>query len=244
MVIAVVDDTLQDRTAMETMLKQYFGGRGMDFSMEMYSSAEAFLKSYGPGRYSLIFFDIYMGGMNGMEAALRVRRMDGDCHLVFFTSSTDYAVDSYKVQAAYYLMKPLNYGELCAALDRIFGRNESGERELQVELKTGIKAAVPLKKILYLECIRRMPLVHTVDSVIEAVSSFSSLADQLKQDKRFLCCNRSIYVNMDWIREAGDMDLVLKNGEHLPMRVRGRAQIKKDYLRYMLRELRENDKTV
>ena len=49
---------------------------------------------------------------------------------------------------------------------------------------------------------------------------------------------------MDWIREAGDMDLVLKNGEHLPMRVRGRAQIKKDYLRYMLRELRENDKTV
>lgn len=84
-----------------------------------------------------------------------------------------------------------------------------------------------------------MPLVHTVDSVIEAVSSFSSLADQLKQDKRFLCCNRSIYVNMDWIREAGDMDLVLKNGEHLPMRVRGRAQIKKDYLRYMLRELRE-----
>ena len=157
---------------------------------------------------------------------------------------TDYAVDSYKVQAAYYLMKPLNYGELSAALDRIFGRNESGERELQVELKTGIKAAVPLKKILYLECIRRMPLVHTVDSVIEAVSSFSSLADQLKQDKRFLCCNRSIYVNMDWIREAGDMDLVLKNGEHLPMRVRGRAQIKKDYLRYMLRELRENDKTV
>ena len=72
-----------------------------------------------------------------------------------------------------------------------------------------------------------MPLVHTVDSVIEAVSSFSSLADQLKQDKRFLCCNRSIYVNMDWIREAGDMDLVLKNGEHLPMRVRGRAQIQK-----------------
>lgn len=55
MVIAVVDDTLQDRTAMETMLKQYFGGRGMDFSMDMYSSAEAFLKSYGPGRYSLIF---------------------------------------------------------------------------------------------------------------------------------------------------------------------------------------------
>lgn len=49
MVIAVVDDTLQDRTAMETMLKQYFGGRGMDFSMDMYSSAEAFFEILWPG---------------------------------------------------------------------------------------------------------------------------------------------------------------------------------------------------
>ncbi len=244
MVIAVVDDTLQDRTIMETMLNRYFRERGMDLRTDTFSSAEEFLRFYGPGRYDVIFFDIYMGGMNGMEAARQVCRIDADCRLIFFTSSTDYAVDSYKVKAAYYLMKPLEYGELCRALDRICGKPEHGRRELSVALREGLEAGIPFKKILYVDCVRRIPQIHTADSVMAAASSFSALEEQLEKDRRFLCCNRSLYVNMEWIREVEEQNVVMKNGERLPIRVRGRGQVKKEYLRYVLRELRENNETI
>lgn len=244
MLIAIVDDTFQDRAALESMLNRYFGERGMELNLERFSSAEEFLKSFGPGRYDIIFFDIYMGGMTGMEAALQVRRNDGDCRLIFFTSSADHAVDSYKVQAAYYLMKPTDYGELCTALNRICGRPEDRRQELSVVLREGLQAGIPMKKILYVDCIRRIPQIHTLDSVIAAASSFSALEAQVEKDRRFLCCNRSIYVNMDWIRAVEERDVVLKNGERLPIRVRGRSQVKKEYLRYMLRELRENDEKI
>ena len=241
MIIAIVDDTADDRNTLQTMLGRYFTELGRDFKADVYSSAEEFFKSYGPGTYSLIFFDIYMGGMNGMEAALRVRRIDGDCRLIFFSTSRDYAVDSYKVQAAYYLMKPLNYSELQNALNRILSISEEREPELSVALKEGIQAGIPMKKILYVDCIRRTPMIHTMDSVMPAVTAFSAIADQLETDRRFLCCNRAIYVNMDWILGIEERELILKNGERLPIRIRGRAQVKKEYLRYMLQELREND---
>lgn len=96
-----------------------------------------------------------------------------------------------------------------------------------------------MKKILYVDCIRRTPMIHTMDSVMPAVTAFSAIADQLETDRRFLCCNRAIYVNMDWILGIEERELILKNGERLPIRIRGRAQVKKEYLRYMLQELRE-----
>lgn len=241
MTIAIVDDTLQDRMTLETMISRYFSDRGEEIQADKFSSAEEFFKSFGPGRYSVIFFDIYMGKMNGMEAALRVRRSDEECRLIFFTSSADHAVDSYKVRADYYLMKPLDYGELCRALERIWKKPDRQIPELSVALKEGINTGIPFDRILYVDCLKRTSRIHTSESVLTAASAFSELAGQLKQDCRFLCCNRSIYVNMDWIQEIEERDVVMKNGEHLPVRVRGKGQVRKEYVRYMLRELRGND---
>ena len=111
-------------------------------------------------------------------------------------------------------------------------------------LREGLEAGIPFKKILYVDCVRRIPQIHTADSVMAAASSFSALEEQLEKDRRFLCCNRSLYVNMDWIREVEEQNVGMKNGERLPIRVRGRGQVKKEYLRYVLRELRENNETI
>ena len=117
MIIAVVDDTMQDRELLKGMLDQYFSGHQTVPEIQEFESGEAFLEAYEPGHYDIIFFDIYMGGITGMETASLVYERDKDCRLVFFSSSADYAVDSYRVRAAYYLMKPLSYEDLALALD-------------------------------------------------------------------------------------------------------------------------------
>ena len=70
MIIAVVDDTMQDRELLKGMLDQYFSGHQTVPEIQEFESGEAFLEAYEPGHYDIIFFDIYMGGITGMETAL------------------------------------------------------------------------------------------------------------------------------------------------------------------------------
>lgn len=238
MTIAVVDDTRQDRELLKGMLDRYFSEHQTEPEIHEFESGEAFLEVYEPGCYDIIFFDIYMGGITGMETASLVYEKDKNCRLVFFSSSSDYAVDSYKVRAAYYLMKPLNYEALALALDCFTRELLEAGRGLKVTVKGGLEVVVPFNKLLYVESLKRTVRIHTSETVLEAAESFTAVSERLVSDFRFLSCNRGIYVNMDWIQEVGDSVILMKNGETLPVRVRGRAQVKKEYMEYALKDLR------
>lgn len=236
--MAVVDDTKEDRDSLKEMLARYFAGKNVSGSTKEFCSGEEFLYHYRPGQYQVIFFDVYMGGITGMETAQAVYRTDPEVRLIFFTSSSDCAVDSYKVNAAYYLMKPLDYAELSRALDRLFGEAVTDGPGLSVTLKGGASGKIPFKDILYVDCVSRMVNVHTRKKTIAVSDRFQDVSECLAGDSRFLCCNRGIYVNMDWIQEMRGPDLTLVTGECLPVRIRGRGDVKKEYLTYMLRNLR------
>lgn len=235
--IAIVDDTSADRETLKAMLNQYFAGADTLPDMEEFDSGEAFLASYQPKSYQIIFFDIYMEGITGMEAAREVYRQDRDCRLIFFTTSADFAVDSYQVQAAYYLMKPLQYQNLCTALDTFCAVKK--DKKMTVELKGGVEGEVLLRDILYVDCVKRVVRIHRLDQTLIVANRLADIATCLEQNPEFLCCNKGIYVNMDWIQEMMDDELILNNGELLPIRIRGRGQVKKTYLRYALSHMRE-----
>jgi DNA-binding LytR/AlgR family response regulator len=179
MIIAVVDDTMQDRELLKGMLDQYFSGHQTVPEIQEFESGEAFLEAYEPGHYDIIFFDIYMGGITGMETASLVYERDKDCRLVFFSSSADYAVDSYRVRAAYYLMKPLSYEDLALALDCFTRELLEAGRGLTVMVKGGVEAVVPFSKLLYVDSLKRMVRIHTSDTVLEAAESFMAVTGRL-----------------------------------------------------------------
>ena len=239
MMIGIVDDTAKDREILKEMLNRYFEGAGSRPEMEEFQSGEEFLAAYVPERYQIIFFDIYMGGLTGMETAREVYRQDKNCRLIFFTSTADYAVDSYQVRAAYYLMKPLKYEELCQVLDTLGIREEKKDETISVHLKGGVVGEVLLGDILYVDCLRRMVRIHREDRILNVLDRLADIAACLEPYPSFLCCNRGIYVNMDWVRELGDDSLILKNGEELPIRIRGRGEVKRRYMRYALSDFRE-----
>lgn len=238
MIIAVVDDTMQDRELLKGMLDQYFSGHQTVPEIQEFESGEAFLEAYEPGHYDIIFFDIYMGGITGMETASLVYERDKDCRLVFFSSSADYAVDSYRVRAAYYLMKPLSYEDLALALDCFTRELLEAGRGLTVMVKGGVEAVVPFSKLLYVDSLKRMVRIHTSDTVLEAAESFTAVTGRLMPDSRFLCCNRGDLREYGLDSGGGRLCYSSENGETLPVRVRGRAQVKKEYMEYALKDLR------
>jgi DNA-binding LytR/AlgR family response regulator len=236
--IAIVDDRPEDQAELTGLLKRYCAQRRLAAETELFPSAEAMLAAFAPGRFQILFLDIYMGGMSGMDAARRVRRDDPACRLIFFTTSRAFAVESYAVRASYYLTKPIAYDQLCQGMDEACRGLARDAREITV-CSGGMKLQVLLSNILFLDCCNEHPQLHCARRVLTLEDRAADLLPLLTEDDRFLCCNRNTAVNLDWVSRALEEDFLLKDGQTVPIRQRGRAAIKKAFLQYSLRDLRK-----
>ena len=121
--IAIIDDISTDAEDLKNIAVFYFEKKQIQAEIYQFFSAEEFFEDYQPGKFQILFLDIYMNGMTGMEAARRIRRQSDDCILVFVTTSSDFAVESYDVGASYYLLKPFQPEKLCSILDSFQSRH-------------------------------------------------------------------------------------------------------------------------
>lgn len=238
MYLAIVDDQREDRAELVVLLERYCAQRGLSAEYTSFSSAEELLAVFRPGMFHLLFLDIYMGGMDGMEAARSICKIDPACRLIFYTSSYTCAVASYEVRAAYYLTKPTSYGRLSAAMDVACGSLLEESRCLTVH-QNGIALELLLSDLLYMDCVAAHTYLHLKDRRLLVDERASDMLVRLGQEKQFLVCNRNVAVNMDWIERVEEGNFVLKSGQCVPIRQRGRAGVKREFLAYSLRTLRK-----
>ena len=183
------------------------------------------------GRVST-FLDIYMDGMTGMEAARRIRRQSDNCILVFVTTSSDFAVESYDVGASYYLLKPFQPEKLCSILDSFQSRHLLASRYIEV-VSDRVPIRVPLRSILYADTFRNAVCLHTDAGPVRSYLTFHKFEEQIRDCPNFLSCYRGCVVNMDRIQEASEEGFLLDNGEVVQIRKRGSSAIRKAYLQYL-----------
>ena len=107
--IAIVDDQPEAR---ELLRQDLLVRAPAGTSIACFDSSESFLSGFVPGDDSLIFLDICMKGMNGIEAAERVRKRSARCLIVFLTSSREYAFDAFPIHPFDYLVKPYQTSQL------------------------------------------------------------------------------------------------------------------------------------
>lgn len=239
--IAIVEDREQDRQELISMLKTHFHNKGLAGTWDCYTSGLRFLTTFSPGQYDLIFLDIYMSELNGMETARQIRQTDTSCSLIFFTTSYAHAVESYEVNASYYLTKPLKETALARALDIVCTPLEKDNQYITLIVKGNIKTEILLKDIMYVDCISRRTYIHLPEKQLIVYDPIASVLDSLSRDPRFLSCNRNVMVNMDWIESVPSDEFLLKNQERVPIRQRGRKTVKKTFLEYTLKGLRREE---
>ena len=106
--IAIVEDCDEDAAVLTEHIQRYSNESGCRFEINRIVTALDFVSDYRP-IYDLIFFDIIMPGMNGMEAAKRIRKIDRSVVLAFVTNMAQYAVEGYEVEASAFILKPTSY---------------------------------------------------------------------------------------------------------------------------------------
>ena len=104
--IAVCDDLAEDSENITRLLSEYTDKKNLYVKIEEFSSGEAFLSSY-TSVYSLVFMDIFMSGMNGMETAKKLISRNSRVQIVFGSTSTEFAAEAFDIEALHYMVKPV-----------------------------------------------------------------------------------------------------------------------------------------
>lgn len=203
------------------------------------SASELFLFTKKHGAFDVVILDIIMPHLNGLELAAKLRAHKDNCKIIFLTSSPEFAVDSYKVKAYYYLLK----NSACTELPKLLGRaldEITEESNTSVVIKEKDKwTRVPLSSIQYVESVNHTVYFHLHKS--ETISCFSRLNEFINifiSDKRFVKCHKSYIVNMQYVTSITGKDFVLEGGITVPISRNAYPQIKNEYLDYFFTKVK------
>jgi DNA-binding LytR/AlgR family response regulator len=222
--IAIGEDKAQDREAIRSILDDYIKQNGYVGEISVFVSGEELLDTLSLGLFDVIFLDIYMGCINGIETAKRIREIDPTCVIIFITSSKDHSLESYSVRGSAYVIKPIREKEMQNALFQcreIFLRNA-----LYIEIRadrTDVK--IPLIKIYYVEIFGNYALFHTIAGEYKARMTLDEVEQKLG-GKPFYRCHQSYIINSNHVGGLGGNDIMMKNGDAVPMRKNGRDAIR------------------
>ncbi len=230
--IAICDDLQTERETLARFLRAYFAAHPYEYILTEYARGETLADDYEDGlvRFDLIFMDIYMDGILGMEAARAVRRSDARVPIIFLTTTPDYALESYDVRAYGYLVKPLDAARASVLLDR-FLREEYDGRQKTLLLREGGKGQrLAYREIESVESRRNVLLVRLESGEEHRVYARLDDVERELEGHGFLRCHQSY---MDRVRTAED-DFLMASGARIPIRRRGAKAIRERYFEYLL----------
>lgn len=240
MKIAIIDDLCTDVKIITDHIHTYFSGNciNLPFSVDSFQNGNAFLSIFKRYSYDFIFIDYYMEGLSGLDTAFAIRQADQFVKIIFTTASRDYAVDSYKVRASGYLVKPVSYKDFSDTLSLIDFKKIKEQHFIQIT--SGYDTVkIPLCDIIYCDIHGHYVQIHTVNLGIQrSRMTFSKLKDMLMVYPEFLLCYRGCIINMNYINSIDDLTFFLNNGERIPMRRKHHSEILQIYSDFLFDKVR------
>jgi len=230
--IAIVEDLAQDRERVSSCLNRYMEELGLTYNLYTYESAEEFVKALNTLSFQIVFMDIYLQGMTGMEAAVYLRRQNRDCKLIFLTISTEHCLEGFRVNACHYLLKPFLDHDFEEAMERCQLQPVYDVPYLDV-ICDGRELKLNTEAILYIQVQKRNVLIQTLNQTLIVNGPFHTLTKPLLDDRRFLLCIQGVLVNMDHISNQEETVFIVKNGDRLPINIRNKRQILQSYRNYI-----------
>ena len=238
--IALCDDETAELNRTEKLLETYKKERpGCTFMTESFESVEELLyriaeKNYMP---NLLLLDIYMPGKMGIEAAKELRELGSEIRIVFLTTSRDYALDAYRVNASQYLVKPVAEEELFPVLDGILKDLEKEQEKYLILRIGGRSRKIALKDIIYCEAQKKSQYLQLADGSQALLHmTMAEIWEMLSGHREFVKVGVSYVVNLQHVDSLNAQFIEMDNGKTVFLPRGSYRQVKERYLQYYCEE--------
>jgi DNA-binding LytR/AlgR family response regulator len=204
---AVIEDDKAAAKRMQEFISHYCAAIGEEAQIIHFPNAVNFLHEYRPG-FDVVFMDIAMPDMNGMEAAQRLRMHDKTVVLVFVTTLAQYAAKGYEVDAMDFIIKPFSYQDFSMRFRRALERAAANtRRDIRIRIPNGFYTT-DSGRLMYVEVSGHDLIYHMTDDMLTARGSMTELEKQL-EPLGFLRCNACYLVNPRHISRVQNLEVTV-----------------------------------
>lgn len=225
MKIAVCDDSREDRGALRALLKAC----SYDFEIKEYGSGKELYADMGYVRECVIvFLDINMEGMDGLEAAGRIKAECPKVHIVLVTAYVNYALDGYKVKASRFLLKGDLEQTLPECVDDILREIRQEEQVVEFSFVEG-DVRLKVDDLIYIETSRHKNVFYTVGRMYSIYKKMDELEEDLK-GMGFVRIHQSFLINMRYIEKISSYVMILTTGKKISVPKSRYPEVKRQYM--------------
>ena len=232
-IFAICDDEREIRSSIERNIRLLCE----DSDIIKFADGKALVEY--EGGFDILFLDIQMEGMSGMEAARVLRGRGCKAVIIFVTAIEEYVFDAFDVGAFHYIVKPFDKAKFFDVLRKAVAQCESIKaREVRDEPSLAVKTGsmtrkIYLYEIFYLEVFNRKVVIHKADGDVEFYGKLIELEDRLSE--HFVRCHRAYIVNMRYVLKYTANNITLENGAEILLSKQKYGEFVRKYLKYTSR---------
>ena len=216
--IAICDDEKLFVGRVSEIVKAFFAEQKVDYHVDEFYSGEEFVQlKEKVGDYDIVFLDMQMKELNGIETARYLRKYGEDTFLVFVTAHAEYAMTGYQVQASWYVIKDYNkmVVDLREALKNILRRIKKDHKVITYKFSKVGDVKIRVSNIVYIEYRNHRAVFHVLSKgKINEYSLYKKLDDienEIASDD-LLRIQKSYLVNVNHVEKLLDQDVILIEG--------------------------------
>lgn len=197
--------------------------------VDTFNEADSLIFAHSTHPYDIIFLDIVMPLLNGIDTAFELRQIDKKVKIVFLTTSVEYAIDAYSVKADNYLLKPIDLNKLHACLDDLYEDIQSQTKCLMIKTHNAIYR-VPIRDIEYIEAQnKQVQFILSNHTSLLSIHPLYFYEDKLLLSDGFFKCHRSYIVNLYHIESYTPKEIKMHSGSHVPISRNNQKEFESTY---------------
>ena len=205
--VIIVEDNIDDANALKNCINQY---------------GEEFLSDYKKGVFDIVFMDIMMGTINGLDTCRELRKVDTSIIIIFLTNLAQYAINGYEVGALDFVLKPINYNVLSMKLNRALKIINDKNKTMCISFSYQNEVFfLEASEIQYVEITGHKLIFYTAKKIYCTYElSLSKVEDIFSKNglDNFCRCNNYLLVNLNYMTSLSNCTIKIGEKELLVSR--------------------------
>lgn len=228
MQMAICDDSREDRKSLRKLLEAYAAEKQQTFEIAEYASGVDLCadKNYLQA-CRMIFLDINMEDMDGLETARQIKEMCPQIHIILVTAYINYALDGYKVKASRFLIKDDLVSTICECMDDILEEIRQSDYTISFSFVEG-NVSLRMDEIIYIETNRHKNLFYTKKQTYSIYKKLDDIEAELK-GQGFVRIHQSFLVNMRYVQKISSYVMKLTTGKEISVPKSRYPEVKRQY---------------